>query len=69
MNITAVYDENGRILAAVVDDGEYDGPQPVPGEGARVGTFAVPDALNGRALEDICIALRVDTASNRLVGV
>jgi hypothetical protein len=66
MKITAVYDNDGRILAAVMDDGKYDGPRPVPAEGMQGGTFDLPASANSLGLEEICTTFRVDAKSKSL---
>jgi hypothetical protein len=66
MKITALYDGDGHILAAVVDNGEYDIPRPVAGEGQKSGTFEVPQSAETLSLEQICTTFRVDPTSNRL---
>jgi hypothetical protein len=71
MKITVVHDNDGRILAAVMDGEEYDSttprPRPVPGEGLQLGTFEVPASVDSPALEEICTAFRVDSKSKTLV--
>jgi hypothetical protein len=69
MKITAVYDEDGRIVAAVVDDGRDDSPRPVPRDGMRIGSFEVPSALHDRPLDEICTSMRVDTVACRLAKI
>ena len=69
MKITALYNADGIILAAVVIDGRYDGPLPVPvaSEGTEVGTFDVPSSATESRLDEICKVFRVDTRSKRLI--
>jgi hypothetical protein len=67
MKIIAVYDSDGRILAAVMDDG-YGGPRPVPAEGTQVGTFNVSAEVHSLGLEEICTRFRIDSKSQDLVG-
>jgi hypothetical protein len=66
MKIIAVYDNEGRILAAVMDDGKYRGPRPVPAEGTHGGTFEVPASVHSLSLEEICTTFRVDPKSKTL---
>ena len=71
MKITALYDADGLILAAVESTGRYDHPVPVASEGTEVGTFEVPtepteEGAESR-LEEICLSHRVDVGSQRLV--
>ena len=66
MKIIAAYDESGRILAAIEDDGRDDSPRPLEGEGMKVGSFEVPSELYSRSLEEICTSTRVDVSTNRL---
>jgi hypothetical protein len=68
MKINAVYDREGRILAASVSGGDYDGPTPVPGEDEQAATLEVPDAFAKSTLEEVCLGLRVDPNSNSLVA-
>jgi hypothetical protein len=72
MKITAVYDNEGTILAAVIDDGRYDLPRPVPMDGQQGGTFDLPPATQAAAsvtapsLADICTTFKVDPKSMSL---
>ena len=66
MKIIAAFDESGRILAAIVDDGRDDSPRPMPGNGVRVGSFDLPLDSYSRSLEEICTSMRVDPSENRL---
>lgn len=68
MRLIALYDADGRILAAagITDEGTP-GPVPVAGEGTEVGTFDVPESLSELPLDEICNRLRVDSQSKRLV--
>ncbi|MBO4209990.1 hypothetical protein [Micromonospora echinofusca] len=66
MRITAVYDADGVILAAVVDTGQDDHPVPVASEGTEVGTFDVPRHAAGSRLDEICTSYRVDPGSRSL---
>ena len=71
VKITAAYDSDGRILAAIIDEG-YEGPRPVPGEGIQVGTFDVGTSdvsadVNSLSLEEICTTFRIDPESQGLV--
>ncbi|MFH8614534.1 hypothetical protein ACH4E8_05565 [Streptomyces sp. NPDC017979] len=68
MRLTALYDADGKILAAVEDTGRYDHPVPVATEaGTAVGTFDVPEAASESSLYEICTMLRVDAGAARLV--
>lgn len=70
MKIIAAYDSEGRILAAMIDEG-YEGPRPVSDEGIQVGTFDVDtldmSADNSLGLEEICTTFRIDSKSQALV--
>lgn len=67
MKITALYNANGVILAAVEHTGRYDHPVPVASEGNKVGTFDVPPSAAKSRLDEICTSFRVDVGSQRLV--
>ncbi|MEU9602875.1 hypothetical protein [Streptomyces sp. NPDC048057] len=68
MKLTALYDADGKILAAVEATGRDDHPVPVATEdGTEVGTFDVPEGVSGSSLYDICTTLRVDAGAARLV--
>jgi hypothetical protein len=69
MKITALYDKQGVILAAVPLDDRYDGPVlvPVASDGNKVGTFEVPVSAGESRLDKICTLFRVDARSQRLV--
>jgi hypothetical protein len=66
MNISVVYDDSGRILMGVVDDGHYDSPRPVPDRKTHGGTFDVPAGIETFSLEQICTTYRVDRDINQL---
>lgn len=66
MKVSVVYDDGGRILMGVVDDGLYDSPRPVPDRKTHGGTFEVPLAVQSFSLEQICTTYRVDRDSNQL---
>lgn len=66
MKITAVYDSEGRILGAIIDDEKYDGPRPAPTQDMQVGTFDVPASVSSLDLNEICTTFRVDSRSNSL---
>jgi hypothetical protein len=68
MKITALYDADGLILAAVESTGRYDHPVPVASEGTEVGTFDVPTEAAESRLDEICLSHRVDVGSQRLVS-
>jgi len=64
MRITALYDRDGVILAAVEVDADYAGPLPVATEdGTEVATFDVPDDRREQALDEICLGVRVSARS------
>jgi hypothetical protein len=67
MRIMALHNSEGQILAAVVVDGQYNGPVPVPSEGTTLGTFDVPASFNKLPLDEIAKNLRVDAVSRSLV--
>lgn len=67
MKITAIYDSAGVIIAAVIDDGKYDSPRPVPTAGTQVGTFEVPESARSLALDEICTTHRVDCKCGALM--
>lgn len=67
MRITALYNKEGVIEAAVMVDGEYRGPVPVAEDGDTLGTFEVPQAAAELRLDDICRTFRVDARSKTLI--
>lgn len=67
MKISVVYDDSGRILMGIVDDGKYDSPRPIPDKKTHGGTFDVPLEIQKSSLEEICTTYRVDRDSNRLM--
>ncbi|MFL6623708.1 MAG: hypothetical protein ACJ8J7_06150 [Sulfurifustaceae bacterium] len=68
MKITALYDENGVILAAAEHTGRYDDPVPVASTpGTKVATFEVPTEAARSRLDEICLSHQVDVAAQRLV--
>lgn len=67
MRIMALHNSDGRILAAVVIDGQYNGPVPVATADTALGTFDVPPSFLKLPLDEIAKNLRVDAASQRLV--
>lgn len=72
MRVTAVYDVEGLILAAVITEEGYNGPLPVAAAGLALGVFDVPSRSDnlpegdGRQLEAICVGHRVDVTSKTL---
>jgi hypothetical protein len=67
MRIMALHNSEGRILAAVVIDGQYNGPVPVASADTALGTFEVPASFTKLPLDEIAKNLRVDAVSRRLV--
>jgi hypothetical protein len=60
MKLFALYDGDGNIVAAVEAGEDYGGPRPTATEpGHRTDTFEVPDKHRGKALDEVCRALRV----------
>ncbi len=68
MRINAVFDADGRILAASVAGGDYDGPMPVASEDQQTATLEVPEDFGDSTLEEVCLGMRVDPSGNRLVA-
>ena len=68
MKLTALYDPEGVILAAVEDTGEYNRPVPVAEGANKVSTFEVPAAAAKLRLDEICLSHRVDVAKQQLVA-
>jgi hypothetical protein len=66
MKMTAVYDDGGRILAAIIDDGKYDGPRPVADDKTHSGTFEVPAEAARLSLEELCTTYRIDPSASQL---
>lgn len=67
MKIAALYGPDGTIASAVEIVDGYDGPMPVAGETTRVGVFETRAESAEGSLLDVCLAMRVDPASQRLV--
>lgn len=68
MKITALYDENGVILAAAEHTGRYNHPVPVASKaGTKVGTFDVPAEVAHSRLDEICLSHQVDVGAQRLI--
>ena len=71
MQIRALYDPQGRILAAVqVETAEAVGggsptPQPKPMRGQRVGVFTVPPECAHLSFAQVCAQLVVKTEGDR----
>jgi hypothetical protein len=65
MQIRALYDRDGRILAAVHLDAArvspHPNPQPRPRDGQAVGDFTVPTEHAHLPFEEVCSRLRVKT--------
>ncbi len=65
MQIRALYDQNGRILAAVHLDAarvsRHPHPQPRPREGQTVGDFMVPAEHSHLSFVEACAKLKVKT--------
>ncbi len=66
MRIVALYDADGRILAAAPVDDHYRGPVPVASDGTDVDMFDVPESASELRLDESCTGLRVDVSSKRL---
>jgi hypothetical protein len=67
MKIHVVYDGEGRILAASLDEDNYEGPRPVASSTEHSGTLDVPATLDSTSLEDICLGFRVDVKTRSLM--
>ena len=70
MKITALYNTSGAILAAVETNESYDGPIVVPvasRRGTKVSVFEVPEFVSKLRIDEICMSLRVDVRSGRLI--
>jgi hypothetical protein len=72
MQITALYDSKGRILAAVQVQAESEHgsstipqPQPQAKRGQRVGTFTVPSECAHLGFVEACSQLRIKIAGKR----
>jgi hypothetical protein len=63
MQIRALYDQNGKILAAVHLDAAkvapHPHPQPHPRHGQSVGDFTVPEEYTHLTFKQACAQLRV----------
>ncbi len=72
MKIQAVYDRDGRILAAMSRPGNGDlGPSAhiAPSEGSDIDEFDVPVNFEGKHLHEFIQLLCVDTMNRRLVPI
>jgi hypothetical protein len=69
MKLEAVFDGNGVILAAIAFDPEDSRPRPRPvaSDGNSLGEFDVPPEHINVPLDELCLRLRVDVDSGRLV--
>jgi hypothetical protein len=67
MKINVVYDNDGRILAASLDSGQYLGPKPISAPGEHAAEIDVPPALGETSLEEICVGFRVDPKTKSLI--
>lgn len=67
MKLAAVYDNDGRILAGIIDDGRYDRPRPLSDDKTQGGIFEVPQAADQLSLAEICTTYRVDPGSKQLM--
>jgi len=65
MKIVALYNAEGRILAAVVDDDHHKGPKLRP---VALGTFEVPEQARKNTLSEICANHKIDVSGKRLVA-
>ena len=70
MKIVALYNAEGRILAAVVDNDHHKGPKlrPVASDGNTLGTFEVPEPARKQTLSEICANHKIDVGGKRLVA-
>jgi hypothetical protein len=67
MKITAVYNREGKILAAAIVDDDMKGPVPMASKGTKAGTFEVPVGLRGLELHQLCYGHRIDVRESLLV--
>ncbi len=70
MKIVALYNVEGHILAAVVDDDNHKGPKlrPVASHGTTLGTFEVPETAVKLPLGEVCANYKIDVGGKRLVA-
>ena len=70
VGILALYNAEGHILAAVIDDDHHKGPKlrPVAPPGATLGTFEVPERARHYTLSEICANHKMDVGGKRLVA-
>jgi hypothetical protein len=70
MKILALYNAEGHILAAVIEDDNHKGPKlrPVAPHGATLGTFEVPEQARKHSLSEICANHKIDVGGKRLVA-
>jgi hypothetical protein len=67
MKITAVYDRQGKILAAAIVDDDMSGPIPQASKGSKAATFEVPQHLRDLGLHELCSGHRIDAKKTQLV--
>ncbi len=67
MKLTALYNVDGLIMAAVLHESGEDGPRPVPSAQLLLHEFEVPLSWKDRPLDQLCRMMRVDVRSKQLV--
>jgi hypothetical protein len=69
MKIHVAYDQDGRLLAAVLQPGANAGPtiHLAPQAGADLAELDAPAQFEGKRLDEFMHLLRVDTAAKRLI--
>jgi hypothetical protein len=67
MRLTALYDQQGSIVAAALHEAGENGPRPVPTRGLHVHEFEIPESHRSLRLDEMCRGLRVDVSSKRLL--
>jgi hypothetical protein len=67
MNLTVLHDKDGRIIAAAHVHEGYEGPIPAASADTEVATFVVPEEHRGLPMEELCVRLKVNRASQELM--
>ncbi|WEO76352.1 hypothetical protein BJQ94_13385 [Cryobacterium sp. SO2] len=69
MLLIAVHDHAGTIIGAVIDDGEYPTPTPVPPEDYRLARIELTDEQARLGLFELCTRMCVDAHTNTLATI
>ncbi|QYF72291.1 hypothetical protein [Cryobacterium sp. PAMC25264] len=69
MLLLAVHDHAGTIIGAVIDDGRYPTPTPLPPEDYTLARIELSDEQARLSLDELCTRMRVDARSNTLTAL